>query len=267
MASLTVVVTGRNDNYDGNFEERLVLSLSRNVKSLPGAEFIFVEWNPFLDRPLVAENLKKIFGTRIRYYIVHPKYHEQYCTCDWFIEYPAKNIGIRRANGEYVLCTNSDIILSPEVTDNLNGSLEAETIYRAIRVDIPMDYLDVKFPLLGKYKLGINRGLTNAAGDFLLLHRDMWHRVTGYCEEFPQQRLHKDAQIVYMLLDIKKYPVKELGMITHWRHPSSWSNSLNRPRVGDPHWKFRESGYVKNKDTWGLTHTKEVNRNGITWLM
>jgi len=264
---LSIIVTGRNDDYDGNFEERLSISLSRNTKSLPSAEFILVEWNPILEKPLVCEKLKKIFGDRIRYFVVHPKYHSQYCTCDWFIEYPAKNIGIRKAKGNFILCTNSDIIFSPEVVNNLKSQLNDNTIYRAIRIDIPVNHLDVSFPLLGKYKLAINGGLTNGCGDFLLLHRNMWLDVTGYCEEFPEQRLHKDSQIIYKLLDKCNYPVVNLGIITHWRHASSWANTLTRPRIGDPRWNFRECGYEKNKDTWGLTFTREENRNGITWLM
>jgi len=267
MKPLTVVVTGRNDNYDGNFEERLALALTSNIRNLPNAEFIFVEWNPILDKPLVCENLKKIFKNKIRYYVVHPKYHEQYCTCDWFIEYPAKNIGIRRSKGEFILCTNSDIIFSPEVCKALSSKLDRNRMYRAVRIDIPCDYLNVSFPILGKYKLSINKGLTNACGDFLLLHRDIWFEVTGYCEEFPEQRLHKDSQIIYMIQKKHNIPVTDLGIITHWRHRSSWSNNIKRPRVGDPNWDFKSVSYETNKDTWGLSFTEEINRNGITWIL
>lgn len=267
MNNLSIVVTGRNDNYDGNFDERLAIALFHNIQSLPQAQFIFIEWNPILDKPLVCEKLKKLFGNRIDYYVVDPKYHEQYCTCDWFIEYPAKNIGIRKSTKEYILCTNSDIIFSPDMVNNLrNQPLARNTIYRATRVDIPMGNTSVKFPLKPEDKLGVNKGPMNAAGDFLLLHRDTWHQLTGYCEEFPQQRLHKDAFAIHILMNKFKFPVVDLGMITHWRHPSSWSNSHQRPRVGDPRWDFNRCGFQKNKDTWGLTFTRETEIEGIKWL-
>lgn len=269
MNKISVIVTGRNDNYDGNFEERLALAMSRNIKNLPEAEFIFVEWNPYLDRPLCSENLKKIFKDRIRYFVVDPKYHEQYCTLDGFLEYPPKNVGIRKASNDFILCTNSDIIFSPQVINSmLHNNLRPNVVYRATRVDIPLGYKDVQFPLLGKYKLQINQGVTNAGGDFLLLHKNTWHWITGYCEEFPNQRIHKDAFIIHLLVNEHKMPWENLGYISHWRHQSSWSELYtNRPGIGDPNWDFRKSGFTKNKDTWGLTFTREEVRGGITWLV
>lgn len=266
MTNLTIVVTGRNDDYDGNFEERLIVSLTRNIQSLPDAEFIFVEWNPLLDRDLVSEHLIGIFGDKVKCYVVDPKYHKQYCTCDWFIEYPAKNIGIRKSTRDFVLCTNSDIVFSPEVAEVLKKPLKRNVMYRAVRVDIPVDYINIEFPVLRQYKLSINKGPMNAAGDFLLLDKGLWYDLTGYCEEFPEQRLHKDAFIIHILQTRYKVPMEELGSITHWRHPSSWSNNFQRPRVGDPRWDFRKSGYSKNKDTWGLSFAREEKKDGLIWL-
>ena len=94
----------------------------------------------------------------------------------------------------------------------------------------------------------------------------MWFNATGYCEEYPWQRLHKDAQLVYLLADKRGHEVRNIGSMTHWRHPSSWSNGMCRARVGDTMWKFQECQYEKNKKTWGLTFAKEEDRNGIVWL-
>lgn len=267
MNRLSIVVTGRNDNYDGNFNERLIVALGRNIKSLPDAEFIFVEWNPYLDRPLVCQKLKKVFGDRVRCFVVHPKFHDFYCTIDDFLEYPAKNVGIRRAKGQFIASINSDIIFCPDLVDNIKKELQANIIYRATRIDIRPDYLYVCFPLHNKYVLERNSGYMNAAGDFLLMHRNMWDHLTGYCEEFPWQRLHKDAQPLHILVDKEKFQVMDIGATTHWRHPSSWSSSKKRPRVGDIYWDFTKCGYEKNKDTWGLTYTEEKEKDGITWLI
>lgn len=266
MNRLSIVVTGRNDNYDGNFNERLIVAFGRNIKNLPNAEFIFVEWNPYLDRSLVCDDLKKVFNNKIRYFVVHPKYHDYYCTIDGFTEYPAKNVGIRRAKGHFIASINSDIIFCPDLIENINKKLKSNVIYRGTRIDIRSDYLYVCFPLHEKYVLEKNYGYMNAAGDFLLMHRKMWNHLTGYCEEYPWQRLHKDAQPLFILADKQRFPVVHLGSMTHWRHPSSWSSSKNRPRVGDIHWDFKNCGYERNKNTWGLTFAEEKNKNGITWL-
>jgi hypothetical protein len=267
MPRLSIIVPGRNDNYDGNFNERLTIALRRNIKCLPEAEFIFVEWNPYLDRPLTCSKLKRTFGRRIKYYVVHPKYHKYYCNIDGFLEYPPKNVGIRKAAGDFIVCTNSDVIFCPNLVNSMNMYLEKNILYRATRIDIRPDYLNVSFPLHPKYKLGENQGDTNAAGDFLLMHRDMWFNATGYCEEFPWQRLHKDAQIVHLLADRRGYEIRHIGSMTHWRHASSWSNNKQRGKVGDTLWDIRKCEYEKNKDTWGLTFSEEVEKDGITWLM
>lgn len=267
MSKFSFIVTGRNDAYDGNFNERLSIAFRRNIKSFPDAEFIFVEWNSYLDRPLVSTKLKNLFGDRIKYYVVHPKYHKYYCNIDGFLEYPAKNVGVRRATGEYICCTNSDIIFCPDLVHNLRTKdLSPNILYRATRIDIRQDYLYVAFPLHHKFILEENYGPMNAAGDFLLLHRNLWFDSTAYCEEYPWQRLHKDAFIVY-LLTRKGHKVEDAGSMTHWRHPSSWSNGHCRAKVGDVYWNFQKCEYKKNKDTWGLTFAEEINEDGIIWLI
>ena len=266
--SISVVVTGRNDNYDGNFNERLMTALRRNMQSLPGAEFIFVEWNPILRRKLLSVRIKNMFP-EVRCFVVHPKFHRQYCIIDEFLEYPAKNVGIRRAKGEFILSTNSDIVLSPEVVHEMRfRELNKREFYRATRVDIQPDYLAVQFPLKQECILELMDGhVTNACGDFLFMHRDGWNELTGYCEEFPGQRLHKDSFAVHLLINDLKYSWKNLGQVTHWRHPSSWSVCHDASKVGDPNWDWKNAGYVKNKDTWGLTFARETERDGITWLL
>lgn len=267
MSKISVVVTGRNDDYDGNFDERLAIALSKNMRFLPNADFIFVEWNPIPNKTMTCEKLKIIFEDKVRYFAVHPKYHSRYCTIDGFLEYPAKNVGVREALNDFVLCTNSDVILSPEVADRMKGSLEKGKVYRAARVDIDRNFVDVKFPIPDKYRLSENKGLTNAGGDFLLMDKNSWNFITGYCEEFPEQRIHKDAFIIDLLVNTHGFPWEDLGEITHWRHPSSWSQLFEkRPGIGNPNWNYHKSGYTKNKDTWGLTFAKRSFRNGITWL-
>lgn len=266
MSSLSFIVTGRNDDYDQNFDDRLTVSLGRNINNLPDAEFIFVEWNPYLDKPLTSEKLMKVFGDRIKYYVVHPKYHDRYCLIDGFLEYPAKNVGIRHASGDFIGCINSDIIFAPDLIESLNGPLNNRTLYRATRIDIQLDYLQVCFPLHKKFIIGASFGPTDAAGDFLFMDRTSWFEATGYCEEFPEQRLHKDSFIVDILRKRYNYPVMNIGSMTHWRHPSSWSNGFRRGKVGDVHWDYWKSGYEKNKNTWGLTFATETIKSGITWL-
>lgn len=265
--SLSIITTGRNDNYDGDFNERLAISLARHIESLPYSELIFVEWNPILNKPLTCSFLKNIFGGRVKYYVIHPKFQCRYCsTPDMFGEWAAKNAAIRRCLGEFILCTNSDVIFDPELVCKLKGELSKRTVYRANRIDIRPDYLRVAFPLNDKYRIEENKGYMNASGDFLLADRDTWFETTGYCEAFPEQKLHKDAFLVYIMADLMKMPVVNLGSFTHWRHASSWSNGFKRTDCGDVRWNFKTCGYTKNGSDWGLGNVQEVNRDGIIWL-
>ena len=52
------------------------------------------------------------------------------------MEFFAKNVGIRRARGRFVLTTNTDIWLSRERAAGAMPRLRAGMLYRAIRVDL-----------------------------------------------------------------------------------------------------------------------------------
>jgi hypothetical protein len=233
MPKFSLITTGRNDDYDGNFIERLVYALSQNISRLPEEEFIFVEWNPIPDKPLACDELQAVFGERIRYYVVDSKFHSRYCTIYPFIEYPAKNVGIRRAKGDFIISMNSDVILTPELVENLKKSLSPKIIYRADRIDLKFEYFQVKFPLDPNQVIESCVGLYNACGDFICVDRNSWLKSRGYCEEFPQQRLHKDSQLVWLMTDLHDLRPVNIGSVTHWRHPSSWSNGFNRTDVGN----------------------------------
>ena len=53
---ISIILVGRNDNYGGNFEDRLFSTLDYNSRALSERgiehEIVFVEWNPVPDEPL-----------------------------------------------------------------------------------------------------------------------------------------------------------------------------------------------------------------------
>lgn len=148
---LSVVVTGRNDNYGGDFYARLqnmVLWTAAQLEAheIP-SELIVVNYNYIAEREDLREAIQwpedgKFCTTRILY--IPPEEHEKLVndrirkTVPLF-EFIAKNIGIRRAEGEYILCTNADIIFHPGLFAEIaKRQLDREHFYRADR----LDYID-----------------------------------------------------------------------------------------------------------------------------
>jgi hypothetical protein len=79
------------------------------------AELILVEWNPPADREKLIEVLKYPKGEgycSIRIIEVPPQLHSRFQYSDRLplFQMIAKNVGIRRAKGQFVLATNIDII-------------------------------------------------------------------------------------------------------------------------------------------------------------
>ena len=143
---LSIIATSRNDNHGGNLSKRMnlfvksVLYQTRRVQ-LP-TELVIVEWNPPKGEPLLHEILPKPQEEdylSIRYIIVPNEIHRRYKRGDVLplFQMIGKNVGIRRARGEFVLCTNVDIIFSNEIFDFLaKRSLRSDSFYRANRADI-----------------------------------------------------------------------------------------------------------------------------------
>ena len=115
-------------------------------------ELIVVEWNPPDGLPLLHEVLpkpKKKDYLVLRYILVPSDVHNRYRLAGNIplFQMIAKNVGIRRAKGEFILCTNVDLLFSEELFNKLaTKNLRKDTFYRANRCDVP-DGIDTQWPL------------------------------------------------------------------------------------------------------------------------
>ncbi len=142
--ALSIVVAARNDDYGGDFLGRLNLFASNLMKQIAEgalrAELIIVEWNPPGNREPLASAMTWTQGESFPVRVIHvPKrFHERFPNPGRMpmFEYAAKNIGIRRARGDYVLTTNPDLLFSDELIAEV-GSLPPgkDRFYRADRYD------------------------------------------------------------------------------------------------------------------------------------
>ncbi len=147
LPRLSIVVTSRNDDHGGEMLKRMTIFikglLHQTRKHDLQIELVFVEWNPAAGKPLLNEVLPKPQpGDKLsmRYIVVPNRIHQRYKRG---VEIPlfqmiAKNIGIRRAKSDWILCSNVDLLFSDKLMLLLKkGGFGKKSYYRANRCDIP----------------------------------------------------------------------------------------------------------------------------------
>lgn len=143
---LSVVATSRNDNHGGSLTARMQHFVNgfvqQCIRHQLSAELILVEWNPPANTPSLAETLQfpaEKGGCVIRIITVPAECHAKLQHADNLplFQMIAKNVGIRRAQGKYVLATNIDILFSDEIMQYIAHQLKPDKLYRADRFDIP----------------------------------------------------------------------------------------------------------------------------------
>lgn len=151
---LSFVVTARNDDYGGNLTNRMntfikMLAHFINKYSIP-SELVIVDYNPLANKPPLSKELTLVKNGKFlsyRFIEVPETFHKKCPGNDKMpmLEFLAKNIGIRRAHGEYVLAMNPDIILSEEFIAWIStAKLDTNTYYRVNRHDITDNYFEPK---------------------------------------------------------------------------------------------------------------------------
>jgi hypothetical protein len=273
---LSIVLTGRNDNFGGDFTERFIRALRFNHEQLAAAgvshEFVLVEWSPLPGKPYLASVVEDacqgMVPTHLVSFVVDPAYHDAFSMNPRlaFQEFIAKNVGVRRSRGRFILTTNTDIYLGRAVVARLAaGDLEARRLYRAVRVDLRNGlHLADGF---GWDVLEDPRNIevvneirppcyTNASGDFLLLDRDTYHDLRGFNEVYRVAKIHIDGNFCVKahsagvrVVDIGA-PVYHVGQGTLYaQHP----RFVERPDLapwGDIRW--RSNVVYENPPSWGL---------------
>jgi hypothetical protein len=144
---LSIIIAARNDNYGGDFLLRLQNSTTWNSSLLNNnkisTEYIIVDYNPDINSAALKDslNLQSSEFVSYRFITVPNELHISFCNklkCkpEPVLEFVAKNIGLRRAEGEYCLCSNADILLDPQFIAYLaTRQLESDKVYRATRID------------------------------------------------------------------------------------------------------------------------------------
>jgi hypothetical protein len=148
---ISLVVAARNDDYGGNLINRINAFLKILIyftnKYKTHFELVFVEYNPPSDKKYMYDELiiKDNQYLSVRFIIVPHDFHttlpdhQKVPLC----EFIGKNIGARRARGEFILATNPDTIFSEELfTYLIQQNLDKKYFYRINRRDLSTPSFD-----------------------------------------------------------------------------------------------------------------------------
>lgn len=151
---LSLVMVGRNDNYGGDFKSRLQNCIEWTFKQLTlheiKSEIIFVNYNPLPESSILDfinwPKSNEFVSTRV---LTIPSEVHEYILKTYDIksvpvlEYFAKNAGIRRAKGKFILSMNPDILMDELIFSKFKN-LNSANYYRCNRCDFDAEIQSLK---------------------------------------------------------------------------------------------------------------------------
>jgi len=277
---LSAVVVSRNDNYGGNLADRATYCLNSLIDTFD--EVFYIDWNSpthsllydIEDRLIKKGNLKHIvIPPDVASMLTNNDPQAQVC-CETL----ARNIGIRRATGDYIVSTNIDVIAPRR--DHLEkaiNELDKNTFYTISRRHVEWkdieefhggerkfsDWKELRDHLIEnseerKYDEKVVEGddysIINCCGDFQLAHRNIWHEIRGFEEELIYV-LYSDTNVQKKAImhgfELKAIYSPALFHIFHGKGGGGFLDGINR-KVNDMYRAVTAQEKTENADTWGF---------------
>jgi len=255
MKTLSYITVSKNDNYDPDNIDKLVLSITNNVVHLVnrGVEVktILVDWGS--DSPLYLEERIQAIETPIKHIVVSKEtISKDGLNPDIFYEYFAKNVGIRQATKDYVMIVNSDTLNSEELCDSVVDFLSFNVKNVYARPTIRLNGLYPNFNEYTHYDTIWDKPYGDLnPGDYVMFNRsELVNIIQGYDESNAVHRNQKSAQThmdveILLQANFKNIRIFFLnGYITHMHHDKS-------DRIYDSTRNYQ--GYVNRQD-WGYNN-------------
>lgn len=281
---ISAVVISRNDNYGGNLIERATYSINSAIDTYN--EVIYVDWNS-PTRSLLYEIKNNLnFKGNLKHIIITPEVasiltnhdpHAQVC-CETL----SRNIGIRRATGDWIVSTNIDII-HPRRNDldNLIRGIDTNTFYTISRR--PVDLPDIKkfhggectysnWKMLREYLIenseerhyeekvnsGDDYSIINCCGDFQIATKKIWNEIRGFEEDLIYV-LYSDTNVqkkaVMHGFGLKALYNPALFHINHGKGGGGFLDGINR-RPNDHYRAIIYQKQTENEHSWGFGDTE-----------
>jgi len=282
---ITAVIVSRNDNYGGRLNERATYCLNSAIGTYD--EVIYVDWNSPTHSLLYDIRDDINFKGNLKHFVISPEIatiltnHDpdaQKCC-----EVLARNIGIRRAEGDWIVSTNIDII-HPRRDDlnNLIPELSPETFYTISRrhtdwniinkfdnwaySEVKEYWRDVRNYLIQNSEerhfdestiKGDDYSIINCCGDYQLASREVWYEIRGFEEAliyslFADTNVQKKA--VMHGFGLKALYNPALFHIEHGKGGGGFLDGVNK-RTNDHYRAILGQNKTENTESWGFGNT------------
>lgn len=266
---LSIVTSGRNDNYMGNSNWRMETTINFlakeacKVNQLSNIEIIIVDWRsgvPLYQVLNLTEQARQI----TRFIVVPISYN---INGDSNLPFPvAVNVGIRRAFGDFVALSTADLVFTEiflkKLFDILSGKYEiGKPIDKSLllfnRKDIPLEIVNQELSLfeIDKYIIENGKQLPVvplvpyylAPSCIQLMHRDLWYESHSYDEGL----IHYGWSDIDFCLRMRlRYYVVDLGREEdmHLYHLDHYTPGFVRRKINP----LVINPFVVNNENWGL---------------
>lgn len=164
------------------------------------------------------------------------------------------NVGVKQAKSEYIMAVGYEMIPSPRAIESVKALMRPDLhlagccgwLSRDADLSDPIANWDkLRAPL--ENKMGRKNCFGTTSGTIQVMHRDQWHRLRGYNEDFPFYGAGAGLVVRAKLGGIKSIFVSCRDAM--WLHP--WHKHSRLVFASPSPYKFAESPVVCNPDGWG----------------
>ncbi len=284
---ISAIIISRNDNYGGHLNERATYALNSAIHTYD--EVIYIDWNSpthsllydIKDNLNLKNNLKHFVITpEIASYLTNHDPHAQKCC-----EVLARNIGIRRAEGDWIVSTNIDIIHPKrEDIETIINNSDNNTFFTLSRRELTWDIIkefhggDLKFNEWDKLRdyvyvnskervveeatvSGDNYSLINCCGDYQFAPKHIWDEIKGFEEEliyslFTDTNVQKKAVMHgFNITAIFNPPMFHINHGTKGWGGGGIADGINK-KSNDQYRAIINQNKTQNDESWGFNNTE-----------
>jgi hypothetical protein len=280
---ISAVIVSRNDNYGGHLNERATYCFNSAIDTYD--EVIYIDWNSpthsllydIKDNIQFKGNFKHIvISSEIASILTNHDLNAQKCC-----EVLARNIGLRRASGDWLISTNIDIIHPRrDQLEETITNLDSKTFYTIGRRHIDWKMIkefnnnEIIFnqwkELRNYYSINSEPSyhlkdlvhdeysLIACCGDYQIASKEVWNTIRGFEEDLIYS-LYTDTNVqkkaIMYGFKLKAIYNPALFHIEHGKGGGGFLDGINKV-TNDPYRAMVYQKETQNSDSWGFGNTE-----------